>query len=130
MQFAKNLALELKTQKTCWWPSCYGCVLSFGGLRFGWVGSWAWSGHCSSSHAEAVSHVAQLEGPTTRIYNYVLRGFVENKKKRKDWQQMLAQVPVFKKKGILEGEKKIDVVHYTKYSVMYIYYFHNEKANH
>ena len=36
----------------------------------------------SSSHAEAVSHTAQLEGPTTRIYNYVLRGFGERNKKK------------------------------------------------
>ena len=37
---------------------------------------------------------------TTRIYNCVLGGFEEKKKKEKkgDWQQMLAQVPIFKKK--------------------------------
>ena len=44
----------------------------------------------------------QLEGPTTKIYNYVLGGFGEGKKKQekkeKDWQQLLAQVPIFKKK--------------------------------
>ena len=39
----------------------------------------------------------QLEGPTTRIYNYVLRGFGE-KKEKEDWQQVLAQAPIFKKK--------------------------------
>ena len=46
----------------------------------------------------------QLEGPTTRIYNYVLGGFGEKKQKKKkekrerekeDWQQLLAQVPIF-----------------------------------
>ena len=36
-------------------------------------------------------------GLTTKIYNYVLGGFGE-KKKEKDWQQLLAQVPIFKKK--------------------------------
>ena len=30
--------------------------------------------------AEAASHIAQLEGPVTRIYNYVLGGFGEKKK--------------------------------------------------
>ena len=42
----------------------------------------------------------QPQGPTTRIYNYVLGGFGEKKKKKKKkgWQQMLAQVPIFKKK--------------------------------
>ena len=42
----------------------------------------------------------QLEGPTTRIYNYVLGGFGEKKKKKEGWQQMLAQVPIFKKKKL------------------------------
>ena len=52
-------------------------------------------------HAGAASHIAQPEALTTRIYNYVLRGFGEKKKKkRKDWQQMLAQVPILKKKVI------------------------------
>ena len=42
--------------------------------------------------------MAQPEGPTTKIYNYLLRGFGEKKKKEKeDWQQMLAKVPIFKK---------------------------------
>ena len=38
-------------------------------------------------------------GPTTKIYNYVLGGFGEKKQeKKKDWQQLLARVPIFKKK--------------------------------
>ena len=48
-----------------------------------------------------VSHLVQPEGPTTRIYNYVLGGFGKKKKRKKkkeDWQQMLAQVPILKKK--------------------------------
>ena len=46
-----------------------------------------------------VSHIAEPERPTTRMYNYVLGGIREKKKKRKkeDWQQILPQVPVFKK---------------------------------
>ena len=45
----------------------------------------------------------QLEGPTTKIFNDVLGGFGEKKKKerekkKEDWQQLLAQVPIFKKK--------------------------------
>ena len=48
--------------------------------------------HHSSGHAEAASHTAQPEGPTTRINSYVLGGFGEKKeKKEEDWQQMLAQ---------------------------------------
>ena len=44
----------------------------------------------------------QLEGPTTEIYNYMLGGFGKKKQKRKkDWQQLLAQVPIFKKKQAL-----------------------------
>ena len=46
------------------------------------------------------SHMPQTEGPTTRIYNYVLGGFGEKERRRKgrerrrgkkDWQQMLGQ---------------------------------------
>ena len=53
----------------------------------------------SSGHAEVASHITR-EGPPTRIYNYVLAGFWKKKKekKKKDWQQRLAQVPIFKKK--------------------------------
>ena len=32
---------------------------------------------------EVVSHIAEPEGPTTRIYNYVLGGSGEKKKKKK-----------------------------------------------
>ena len=55
--------------------------------------------HGWSGHAEAVSHMPQLEGPTTKIYNYVLGGIWGEKaeKKEEDWQQLLAQVPIFKK---------------------------------
>ena len=35
------------------------------------------------SHAEAASHTVELEGPAMRIYNYVLRGFGEEKRRRK-----------------------------------------------
>ena len=66
---------------------------------FCWFGFWAWTWHCSSGHAGAASHI-EPEGTTTRMYNYVLAGFEEKKKKEKkeDRQQMLAQVPIFKKK--------------------------------
>lgn len=46
----------------------------------------------------------QPEALTTRIYNYVLGGFGEKEEKkqtRKDWQQMLARVPIFKKNNTI-----------------------------
>ena len=54
-----------------------------GGPGFCRVGSWAQTWHHSSGHVEAASHVPQLEGPTTKIYNYVLGGFGEKKQKEK-----------------------------------------------
>ena len=50
----------------------------------------------------------QLEGPTTRIYNYVLGGFggEEEGKKKEDWQQILAQVPILKKKRPVMSERR------------------------
>ena len=44
--------------------------------------------HCLSSHAEAASHIEELEVPTTRIYNYEL-GLWREKEKEEDWQQVL-----------------------------------------
>ena len=59
-------------------------------------GTW----HSSSSHAEAVSHIPQLEGPTTKNTQLCTGGLwgAEEEEKKEDWQQMLAQVPIFKKK--------------------------------
>ena len=39
-------------------------------------------GTAHQAHAEMASHIAESEGPTTRIYNYVLGGFGEKKKKK------------------------------------------------
>ena len=57
----------------------------------------------------------QLEGPTTKIYNYVHGGFGEKKaeKKRKDWQQLLAQVPIFKKKKTHEEANKPEEISFS-----------------
>ena len=46
--------------------------------------------HYSASHTVAASHIEELEGLTTRIYNYEL-GLWGEKKKDEDSQQMLAQ---------------------------------------
>ena len=92
-------------------------VLYFGSPGFHQFRSWVLTQHGSSSHAEVASHTAELEGLANRIYNYVLGGVEENEeedeteeeekkeeseeeeeKVEKDWQQMLAQVPIFKKK--------------------------------
>ena len=42
----------------------------------------------------------QLEGPAAKIYNYVPGGTWGDKaeEKKEDWPQLLAQVPIFKKK--------------------------------
>ena len=41
----------------------------------------AW--HCSLGHVEAASHIPQLEGPTTKTYNYALGRFGEKKSEKK-----------------------------------------------
>ena len=58
-------------------------TLQFSGPGFRWFGSRARTWHLSSGHAEAVSHMPQLEGHTTRIYNYVRGDFGEKKKEEK-----------------------------------------------
>ena len=47
-------------------------MLHFSSPGFHRFGSWVQMWQHSLSHAEVVSHIAQSEGPTTRIYNYVL----------------------------------------------------------
>ena len=90
------------------WQSGYVRALLFGGPGFHRFGYWAPTWHCSSGHAALASHVPQLEGPTTKIYNYVPGGFgekkKENKKKKKKIDNRLAQVPIFKKK-----KKRMDI---------------------
>ena len=76
---------------------CWVRALCFGGPEFHRFGSWVWTWHPSWGHAEAVSHIAQAETLTTRIYNYVLGGFGENKKK-KDWQHLVSSGANLKRK--------------------------------
>ena len=79
------------------WFSSHSPLLFIGGPGFHQFRSWMWTYHHSSGHAEESSHRAQAEGPTARIYNCVLGG-LWGEEEEKDWQQMLAQVPIFKKK--------------------------------
>ena len=39
--------------------------------------------HHSSGHGEVASHMPQLEGPTTKIYNYVMGGVGGEKAEKK-----------------------------------------------
>ena len=47
-------------------------TLCFGGLGFASSDPGCGPTHRSSSHAVVASHIAELEGLATRIYNYVL----------------------------------------------------------
>lgn len=58
-------------------------MLCFGGPGFQRFGSWVWTWHRSASHAEATSHVPQLEELTTKIYNCELGDFGEKEEKEK-----------------------------------------------
>uniref|UniRef100_A0A9L0S1D5 Glutathione S-transferase n=1 Tax=Equus caballus TaxID=9796 RepID=A0A9L0S1D5_HORSE len=66
------------------WLSGQIRLLRYSGPGFLWFGSCAWTWHHSSSHIEAASHILQLEGPTTKIYNYILGGYGEKKQKEKE----------------------------------------------
>ena len=59
------------------------CLSSHAPLRRPRVRILAWTRHHSLGHVEAASHIPQLEGPTTKIYNYVLGGFGEEKAEKK-----------------------------------------------
>ena len=66
--------------------------------RFHQFESWAQTWHHSSSHAEAGSHIAQLEGPTAKNIQLCTGGFGE-KKRKKD--------KIFKKES--SGSKSSDI---------------------
>ena len=78
-------------------------MLHYGGPGFLWFGSWTRTWHRSSGHAEVASHMPQLGGATTKIYTTMYWGGLgrksrkKKKEKNEDWQQVLAQVPIFKK---------------------------------
>ena len=61
----------LSSRAPLWWP----------GVSLVLILAQTWNR--PSGHAEAVSHIAQPEGPTTSIYNHVLGGSGEKKKKKK-----------------------------------------------
>ena len=77
--------------------TCSASVASFGFHQFP---SWARTWHHSSGHAEVVSHMPQLEGPQLK-YAAMYWGDLGSKsrKKKENWQQLLAQVPIFKKQN-------------------------------
>ena len=58
-------------------------------------GSWARTWHRLSGHAEAASHMPQLEGLTTKkIHNYVPGGFGEKKEKKRNRTENLEQIGI------------------------------------
>ena len=104
-----SFPLRMSRTGAALWPSGYVRMLHCGSSGIHRFGSWAWTWHHSSGHTGVASHVPQLEGPTTKRYNHVLGGFREKKsrkEKKEDWQQLLAQVPIFKKnkKGKKENQ--------------------------
>ena len=67
------------------WPR--GQVVKFtrsaaGGPVFCWFESWVRTWHCSSNHAEAASHMPQLEGPTTKNIQLCTEGALGRKRKK------------------------------------------------
>ena len=70
----------------------------FSRLGFLWFRSWVPTWYRSSSHAEAVSHIAEVEGPTTRIYIYVLGGIGEKKEKKEKEEKEKQEIEKKKKK--------------------------------
>ena len=95
--FLMNFPLTLSNDPRGW-PLGRGS----GGPGFHQFGSWARTWQCWSGHAEAVSHMPQLEGPqlkyATMYWGNLGRKSREKEEEEEDWQQLLAQVPIFEKK--------------------------------
>ena len=60
-----------------------------GGPVFHWFESRAQTWHCSSNHAEAVSHMPQLEGPTTKNIQLCTGGLWGEKGKNKIFKKKI-----------------------------------------
>ena len=52
--------------------------------RVHWFGFWMQTWHRSSGHAQAASHIAQPEAPTTTVYSYVLGAFGRREGKKRN----------------------------------------------
>ena len=77
-----TIEIDSKNMGPALWPSGWLRALCCGGLEFRLFGSWARTWHRSSGHVEVSSHMPQLKGPATKIYNYVPGGFGEIKQKK------------------------------------------------
>ncbi|WP_261090198.1 hypothetical protein, partial [Streptococcus mitis] len=77
---------------------------------------WAQTWHCSLGHVEAASHMPQLEGPTTRRYNYVLGGFEEKRIFLKRLATGVSSGPIF-----LTKKKKLYAMLGSKYQLSDIF---------
>ena len=88
------------------WHSGWVHALCFGGLGFAGSDPGHGPTHHSSSHAEAASHLEELERHTTRIYNYVPGLQAGKKMREEDWQQMLAQGQSSSPKRVLQIKER------------------------
>ena len=82
----KAIFLDKNILKNRGWPR--GRAVKFtrsaaGGPVFRWFESWVRTSHCSSHHAEAVSHIPQLEGPTMKNIQLCTGGLWGEKGKNK-----------------------------------------------
>ena len=82
---SNKIASKLPGVKRRAWGLPHGRVVKFtcSGPGFHWFRPWAQTWHRSLGHAEVASHLPQLEGPTTNMYNYVPGGLGEKKQEKK-----------------------------------------------
>ena len=82
------------------------CALLFSGPGFHRFGSWARTWHCSSGRVEAAAHMPQLEGLTTKIYNYIPGEYGEKKEEKKKKRRRLATI-VSSRANLLKKKKML-----------------------
>ena len=82
-------------------------MLSFGGLAYAGSDPGRGPTQCSSSHAVVASHIEELEGFTTRIYNHVLGLWGEKKRKGRGTLAIrVSSGPIFLTKKLIKKKKK------------------------
>ena len=105
--FLLHLFIKRTSAGSAPWPSGWVLALCCGGPGFCRIGSWARTWHRSSGHAEAASHMPQLEDPQLTVHNCVLGGFGEKKEGKKPTEKTSALLlPPKKPTKTIKSENK------------------------
>ena len=101
------------------WLSLHAPLCSPGCHRFG---SQARTWHCSSGHAEVVSHITQPEGPNNQNIELCPGGALGRRKRKKKKVQSQCESCI-NIHSYLHGGRNVALCHFTAFSLVFCYFF-------